>query len=438
MLGTAHEVPPSGLNPKSVQFALNTGTHKLVPFPAGLPLFINNYRQILGNPKYAHNERGWPYARIVPVIKTGQRSPPRKAAEPEPIGPEALPPPPPPKNSPPKAQMETNEQRKKREAREANAEFRLKEEARKQAAWNKQRREGYLAESKRNEQKFRNLKVSNLNAKMSNINNGMSKIEKQYSKWQALLDKHAWFFTKKRFEPIKQEVARLRKVHANAKWALRQIKHWKANSSNTAYRHGIRHLGNFEKSHANIKLKSSNVTKTFQYYFRELPGLIAKWEANEQKIKNAKERAEARALHKQAANAYLNKLNKEHENKMKAAMKIQAVFRGIKNRRNFAVKKAAATKIQAVFRGAKNRRNVAAATRIQAAVRGQQARKRLPMRKITKEVVTMHRALAEKMLPRIERLLERPREPPLNQEAIRRAVENARRQRQSVLVYARQ
>jgi len=157
MLGTAHEVPPSGLNPKSVQFALNTGTHKLVPFPAGLPLFINNYRQILGNPKYAHNERGWPYARIVPVIKTGQRSPPRKAAEPEPIGPEALPPPPPPKNSPPKAQMETNEQRRKREAREANAEFRLKEEARKQAAWNKQRREGYLAESKRNEQKFRNL-----------------------------------------------------------------------------------------------------------------------------------------------------------------------------------------------------------------------------------------------------------------------------------------
>lgn len=429
MMGTAHALPPSGLKSKSVQFALNTGTHQLVPFPAGLPL---GNQRIRGDPKYAHNVLGLPYAHVVPVFKTGQRSPPRKAAEPEPIGPEALPPPPPPKNNSPKAQVETNEQRKKREA---NAEFRLKEEARKQAAWNKQRREGYLAESKRNEQKFRNLKVSNLNAKMSNINNGMSKIEKQYNKWQALLDKHAWFFTKKRFEPIKQEVARLRKVHANAKWALRQIKHWKANSSNTAYRHGIRHLGNFEKSHANIKLKSSNVTQTFQYYFRELPALVARWEANEQKIKNAEDRAKARALHKQAANAYLNKLNKEHENKMKAATKIQAVFRGAKNRRNFALKKAAA----AFFRGAKNRRNVAAetkaATRIQAAVRGQQARKRLPMRKITKQLVTMHRALAEEMMPRIERLLDRPY---LNQRAIRRTVENARRQRQPALVYVRQ
>jgi len=421
MLGEAIALPVNGRNPFVVQEALKRGNIKLVPFekadpfgsvpgfPAYLSTTVRNwsgttaYQRRFGNPKYAHHPPGFPYygAPYAYIISTSKSQPnqPRNSAPP-PMFPQPPPPPPPPKNnSPPRARMETKEEKNRREAREkAEAEEdaryfrnlyareaqRRAEEARRKAAWNKRLNEAHRATQASNKNRFNKLNLANLNTKMRNINNGMARIEKQYGESDALLKRHAWFFTKRRFEPITKEVERLRKVHANAKWALKQLKELKTSSSNTAYRHGIRHLDTFEKSHANIKWRSSNVMGYFRMYFRELPALVARWEAKEKNISNAKDRNEARKRHAQVANAYLSKLNKEHENKLKAATKIQAAYKGVLARRNLAqMKKArenAATKIQAAVRGAKNRRILAAkqtaATRIQSVFRGGLARKR--------------------------------------------------------------
>ena len=400
MLGEAIALPVNGRKPNQVQQALNRGEITLVRFPGGLPLprglgvgvgrlnhsspyHAYNFK---GNPNYAHNKMGIPYARI--IYPKSQPKQPRNSAPQQPSpprAPRAPPPPPPPRaisirweNAPPRSPMETNEEKNRREAKEkaeaeADAKFwknvaqRRIEEARKQAVLNKIRSEAHLATQASNKNRFNKLNLTNLDTKMRNINNGMTKIEKQYGDSDALIKRHAWFFTKKRFEPVTKEVERLRKVHANAKWALKQLKEWKAkaSSSNTAYRHGIRHLDNFEKSHANIKWRSSNVMGYFRMYFRELPTLVERWEAKEKNITNAKERNEARKRHAQAA-------------------KIQTAYKGVLARRTLAqMKKArenAATKIQSAVRGVQSRKTltktVQAVTRIQSMFRGGLARKR--------------------------------------------------------------
>ena len=419
MLGEAIALPVNGRKPNQVQQALNRGEITLFRFPGGLPLprglgvgvgrlnhsspyHAYNFK---GNPNYAHNKMGIPYARI--IYPKSQPKQPRNSAPQQPSpprAPRAPPPPPPPRavsirweNAPPRALMETKEEKNRRNAKEkaeaeADAKFwknvaqRRIEEARKQAVLNKIRSEANLATQASNKNRFNKLNLTNLDTKMRNINNGMTKIEKQYGDSDALIKRHAWFFTKKRFEPVTKEVERLRKVHANAKWALKQLKEWKAkaSSSNTAYRHGIRHLDNFENSHANIKWRSSNVMGYFRMYFRELPTLVERWEAKEKNITNAKERNEARKRHAQAANVYLAKINKEHENKKAAATKIQTAYKGVLARRTLGqMKKArenAATKIQSAVRGVQSRKTltktVKAVTRIQSMFRGGLARKR--------------------------------------------------------------
>lgn len=417
MLGEAIALPVNGRKPNQVQQALNRGEITLFRFPGGLPLprglgvgvgRLNNSSpyhayNFKGNPNYAHNKLGIPYARIIYPSKP-QHKQPRNSAPQQPSPPRAPPPPPPPRavsirweNAPPRALMETKEEKNRRNAKEkaeaeADAKFwknvaqRRTEDARKQAVWNKIRSEAHLATQASNKNRFNKLNLTNLDTKMRNINNGMTKIEKQYGDSDALIKRHAWFFTKRRFEPVTKEVERLRKVHANAKWALKQLKEWKvkASSSNTAYRHGIRHLDNFEKSHANIKHRSSNVMGYFRMYFRELPALVERWEAKEKNIANAKERNEARKRHAQAANVYLAKINKEHENKKAAATKIQTAYKGVLARRTLGqMKKArenAATKIQSAVRGVQSRKTltktVKAVTRIQSMFRGGLARKR--------------------------------------------------------------
>jgi len=418
MLGTAVKLPVNGRNPKAVQEALNLGEIELVKFPAGEPLggvpgvprglnkYSRNisgrteYDKTFGNPKYAHDAAGYPYALITYKSQRKQNNKPRNSAPPPMFQQQA--PPPPPKNNnrrqwyPPVQRVETKEEKNKREAKEkaeANleaqrreaaekaAEIRIAERNRKQSAWNERMRKAHLTSQNRNKKIFSNLRISNLNAKMRNINNEMAKIEEQYGKTDALIKRHAWFFTKKRFEPVTKEVERLRKVYSNAKWAHKRLKELKNSSNNNAYRIGVRHLDKFNTSHAVIKSKSGNVSK---YYMRDLPSLIARWEANEKKITNAKEREEARKRHAQEANAYLAKLNKEHANKKAAATKIQTAYKGVLARRALAqMKKAranAATKIQAAVRGVQARKTLTktakAVTRLQSMFRGGLARKR--------------------------------------------------------------
>lgn len=428
MLGTAVKLPVNGRNPKAVEMALKLGEIELVPFPAGLPLrrkqvkyippswysssgigkvvtLENTGNNLKGDPKYAHNPLGYPYALIVYKSQRKQNNNKPRNSAPPPMFQQQQPPPQPPKNNnrhrwhPPIERVETKEEKNKREAKEkaeANleaqrreaaekaAEVRIAERNRKQSVWNERMRKAHLTSQNRNKKIFSNLKIPNLNAKMRNINSGMAKIEEQYGKTDALIKRHAWFFTRKRFEPVTKEVEQLRKVYSNAKWAHKRLKELKNSSNNNAYRIGVRHLDKFNTSHAIIKSKSGNVSKTFQYYIRELPSLIARWEANEKKITNTKEREEARRRHAQAANAYLAKLNKEHANKKTAATKIQTAYKGVLARRALVqMKKArenAATKIQAAVRGVQARKTltktVKAVTRLQSMFRGGLARKR--------------------------------------------------------------
>jgi hypothetical protein len=200
-----------------------------------------------------------------------------------------------------------------------------------------------------------NLKTRNISKNIREINARVAEIEAQLNGWRNNVRRlKPWsnFSASRTLKTIEKLVEQVKDKQRNAHEQVRILnRHKTRNVPKNVGRGFVLETREIAEALQALRTHHGFITRNFWRLDAPIPNLetrIAKWKANEKRAQNARARNEARARHKEEANRYLAQLNRESENKAKAATKIQSAFKGFKARRQFAgLKEAAARKRQA-------------------------------------------------------------------------------------------